>query len=63
MTAENVCFDMLLFDKFVRMLLVVDFIAFAANTLLIYNTNNEVHKQSINFRISVTMFVNQSSVL
>ena len=39
MTAENVCFDMLLFDKFVRMLLVVDFIAFAANMLLIYNIN------------------------
>ena len=30
---------MLLFDKFVQMLSVVDFIAFAANVLLIYNIN------------------------
>jgi len=28
---------MILFDKFAQMLLVVDFIAFAANMLLIYN--------------------------
>jgi len=33
---KNVCFDMLLFDKFVHILLVVDFIAFAANMLLNY---------------------------
>jgi len=30
---------MLLFDKFIQMLSVVDFIAFAANMLLIYNIN------------------------
>jgi len=30
---------MLLFDKFVQMLSVVDFIAFAANMLVIYNIN------------------------
>jgi len=30
---------MLLFDKFVQMLSVVNFIAFAANMLLIYNIN------------------------
>jgi len=57
------CFDMLLFDKFVHMLLVVDFIAFAANMLLIYNINESIPNYSINFRISVTAFVNQSSVL
>jgi len=32
-------FDMLLFDKFTQMLLVVDIIAFAANVLAIYNIN------------------------
>jgi len=29
---KNMCFDMLLFDKFTQMLSVVDFIAFAANS-------------------------------
>ena len=33
------CFDMLLFDKFVKMLSVVDFTAFAANMLVIYDIN------------------------
>jgi len=33
---------MLLFDKFVQMLSVVDFIAFAANMLLIYNINKKI---------------------
>jgi len=33
------CFDTLLFDKFVQMMSVVDFIAFAANMLLICNIN------------------------
>jgi len=36
---QELCFDMLLFDKFVQMLSVVNFIAFAANMLLIYNIN------------------------
>jgi len=36
---KNMCFDMFLFYKFVQMLSVVDFIAFAANMLLIYNNN------------------------
>jgi len=36
------CFDTLSFDKFVQMLSVVDFTAFAANMLLIYNINKEV---------------------
>jgi len=34
-----VSFDMLLFDKFVQMLSDVNFIAFVANMLLIYNIN------------------------
>ena len=34
------CFDLLLFDKFVQMLsVVVDFIAFDVNMLVIYNIN------------------------
>ena len=36
---DNACFYMLLFDKFVQMLSVIDFVAFAANTLVIYNIN------------------------
>ena len=36
---KNVCFDVILFGKFVKMLSVVEFIAFAANMLLIYNIN------------------------
>jgi len=33
------CYDMLLFNTFVQMLSVVDFIAFAADILVIYNIN------------------------
>jgi len=36
---DNKCFDMLLFDKFIQMLSVVDFIAFVANMLVIHNIN------------------------
>jgi len=32
---QDVCLDMLLFDKFTQMLSVVDFTAFAANMLLV----------------------------
>jgi len=35
-------FDMLLYDKFVQLLSAVDFIAFAANILVIYNINKQI---------------------